>query len=126
MSSQPLTLGSKPLNSLKICHKFLQSNTGFLLRILWCSQIWLCTRYESTKKKQNPSIFLATNWNWSKKSGDLKNKKFQNLMNLGHFFPWKILGIGRNHIFQVKIWRKIATKGNTGATCVSCSVWLGY
>jgi hypothetical protein len=27
---------------------------------------------------------------------------------MGIFFSWKILCIGRNHIFQVKIWRNFA------------------
>jgi hypothetical protein len=31
-----------------------------------------------------------------------------NLANLGHFFSWKILCIGRNHIFQVEIWQYFA------------------
>jgi len=29
-----------------------------------------------------------------------------NVTNLGHFFPWKILCIAWNHIFQVEIWRQ--------------------
>jgi hypothetical protein len=36
--------------------------------------------------KQNPSIFLATYWILSLKSGDLKQKFLWNLANLGHFF----------------------------------------
>jgi hypothetical protein len=35
-------------------------------------------------------------------------------VNLGEFFPWKILCIDPNHIFQVEIWRNIAPqKKNT-------------
>jgi hypothetical protein len=41
------------------------------------------------KKKQNISIFLATDWNLSEKSGYLKKKFLQNLANLGHFFSLK-------------------------------------
>jgi len=41
------------------------------------------------EKKLNPSIYLATCWNLSQKSGDLKEKKSQNLANLGHFFHKK-------------------------------------
>ncbi len=36
--------------------------------------------------KQNPSIFLATYWILTLKSGDLKKKFLWNLANLGHFF----------------------------------------
>jgi hypothetical protein len=32
--------------------------------------------------------------------------------NLGHFFPWKILCIGWNHIFQVEIWRQFVQKNH--------------
>jgi hypothetical protein len=32
----------------------------------------------------------------------------------GPFFSWKIVPICRNHIFQVGIWRKFASKRNTG------------
>ncbi len=55
----------------------------FFKRILWCSQSddssrkwfsqnWLYTRYESKGKKLNPSMFLATYWSLSLKSGDLE------------------------------------------------------
>jgi hypothetical protein len=39
----------------------------------------------------------------------------------GPFFPRKILCGGRNHIFQVEIWRKFASKRNTGRVqlCIS-------
>jgi hypothetical protein len=37
---------------------------GFLLMLLWCSQIWLHNGYES-RKNQNPSIFLTTYWKLS-------------------------------------------------------------
>jgi hypothetical protein len=40
-------------------------------------------------EKQNPSIFLATYWNLSLKSGDLELFSFENLSNLGHFFHGK-------------------------------------
>jgi hypothetical protein len=57
-----------------------QSQAGFLLRILWCSQS--DDRPENNlakfgyilemkvEKKQNPSIFLATYWNLSQNSGN--------------------------------------------------------
>ncbi len=41
------------------------------------------------EKKQNPSIFLATYWNSSLKSGDLDFLFFGNLVNLGHFLHAK-------------------------------------
>jgi uncharacterized membrane protein len=52
-----------------------------------------------TKKTQNPSIFLATHWNLSLKSGDLDK-----------FFHEKNLCIVLNHIFQVEVWRSFAKK----------------
>jgi len=59
--------------------------------IWWFSQIWLQIRYESTKKNQNCSVFLAIYWNLSYKSDNLKFYfiLFWNLMNLGHFFSMK-------------------------------------
>jgi len=48
-------------------------------------------------------IFLTTYWNLSSKYGNLETFLFENLANLGHFFPWKILCIGQNHIFRIKI-----------------------
>ncbi len=61
------------------------------------------------QNKQNPSIFLATYWNSSLKSGDLdcfiwKSGEF------GAFLPCKILCICQSHIFQVKIYWNF-TKG---------------
>jgi hypothetical protein len=38
------------------------------------------------EKTQNPSIFLATYWNSSLKSGDLEFFFLQNLATLGDFF----------------------------------------
>jgi len=35
---------------------------------------------------------------------------FQNLVNLSQFFPWKILCLSRNNIFQVKIWPNFTHK----------------
>jgi hypothetical protein len=43
-----------------------------------------------------------------------EKKILQNLANLGQFFHEKILCAGRNHIFQVEIWRKFASQRNTG------------
>jgi len=80
---------------------------GFLWRILWqssrksFSQIWLHTRYESRKKKRESFYFLG-----------------YTLCNL--FGPFSFLPvescIDQNHIFQVEIWRKFASKRNTAAT----------
>jgi len=61
------------------------------------------------EKNQNCSIFLATYWNLSQNSGNLqfiflKSGKF------GPLFPWKILCIGQNHIFQVNIWQNFIKK----------------
>jgi hypothetical protein len=56
------------------------------------------------KKKRDPSIFLTTCWNLSQMCSEFK-KNLQNLAKLAHF----ILCIGRNHIFQVEIWRKFAS-----------------
>jgi len=41
------------------------------------------------EKNQNPSMFLATYWNLSQKSGDLDFFFLSNLVNLGHFFQGK-------------------------------------
>jgi hypothetical protein len=46
-------------------------------------------------------------------------KKNRNLANSGQFFSCKILCIGRNHIFQVEIWRK---KKTLLAKCLSSAV----
>jgi hypothetical protein len=35
---------------------------------------------------------------------------------IGRIFSWKILPIIRNHIFQVRIWRKFASKRNAGSS----------
>jgi hypothetical protein len=32
---------------------------------------------------------------------------------LGPFFPWKLLCIGQNHIFQVEVWQNFAKGKNT-------------
>jgi hypothetical protein len=49
-----------------------------------------------------------------------EKKKDRNLANLGQFFPWKILCIGRNHIFQLEIWRK--KKKHCLSKCLSSAV----
>jgi len=41
-----------------------------------------------------------------------EKKNLQNLANLGHFFYEKSFVLVENHIFQVKIWRKFASKRN--------------
>jgi hypothetical protein len=60
------------------------------------------------KEKQEPSVYLATYWNLSYKCGDLETFFFSKSGESEPFFPWKILCIGRNHIFQVQIWRNFA------------------
>ncbi len=45
-------------------------------------------------KKKKPTKFLATNWDLSQKSGDLKEKKPSKSDKFGSFFPRKILCIG--------------------------------
>jgi hypothetical protein len=88
---------------------------------LWCSQsgnhpknnlakFGLPTRYESRKEMEPyPGTYhknLAIRKKIFKKSS--KSGKFES------FLPWKILWyISWNHIFQVKIWRKFASKRNT-------------
>jgi hypothetical protein len=42
------------------------------------------------------------------KFGDLEKKFVQNLANLGYFFHENSFCVGRNHIFQVEIWRNSA------------------
>jgi hypothetical protein len=56
------------------------------------------------KVEKEPESFyiLATYWNLSEKSGNLEIL-YPNLANLGPFFPWKLLCIGQNHIFQVEV-----------------------
>jgi hypothetical protein len=57
--------------------------------------------------KMGPSIFLAIYCNLSYQCGDLEQKKSE----FGKvYISWKILRIGWNHIFQVKIWEKLASK----------------
>jgi hypothetical protein len=89
----------------------------FLLTILWCTQsgnhpknnlpkFWLHTRYESKKKKWNPSYILGylleliikilAIWIFFIYRKSLKSGKFES------FLAWKILCLG--HIFQVENW----------------------
>jgi hypothetical protein len=76
--------------------------------------MWLHTsRYESRgqekkEKKQNPSIFLATCWNLSYRSGDLK-KRFSKSGEFGLFFlPLKSLCVlGPNQILEVELLARI-------------------
>jgi len=57
---------------------------------------------------------LATYWNLSSKSGDLEFC-FLKSSEFGPFFPWKIPCISQDYIFQVEIWRKFASKRNSGS-----------
>jgi hypothetical protein len=41
----------------------------------------------------------------------------------GTFFPWKILCMGRNHIFQVEIWWKFGNKRNTRSKDEGWLLW---
>jgi hypothetical protein len=83
----------------------------------------LHSKYEGSKKKNRiPLGYLLevmiktlAIWNFL---------KIRNLATLGHFFPWKILCIGRNPTFQVEIWRKFASKRNNGFTGRFNYIWL--
>jgi hypothetical protein len=61
------------------------------------------------EKTQNPYIYLLELT--IKISGDLEFVYFSG--EFGPFFSLKILCLGRNHIFQVKIWRNFAQNQNT-------------
>jgi len=66
------------------------------------SQIWLLLYIKFQKQTQNPSIFLATTWNLSLKSGDLKKKVFKiwqicAIFSMENSFEKvKIIRLGRN------------------------------
>jgi len=47
---------------------------------------------------------LATYWNLAQNSGNLEIYFFE-IWQIWAIFPWKILCIGQNHIFQVEIWQ---------------------
>jgi hypothetical protein len=104
--------------------------------ILWCSQSGNYPKnnlikfgyiiYMKVKRKfQNPSIFLATHlleviirlWQFG-------IFYIWNLANLGHL--WEILCVSRNHIFQVKIWRKFVTKWNTAPCPLQLGITLSH
>jgi hypothetical protein len=66
------------------------------------------------ENKQNPSIlFLATYWNLSLNNNGNLEKKFFEIWRILAIFSMEILCIGRNHIFQVEIWRDFAKKKKT-------------
>jgi len=82
---------------------------GFLLRILWSSQSGHHSQNSLAKLgyildmkvgKKNPSIFSDLHHNLLIKIWWFEKKSLQNLINLGHFFPWEILCIGWNHIVK--------------------------
>jgi hypothetical protein len=52
-----------------------------------------------------------------KKNLTISKLVFLHLANLGHFFHGKFHCIGRNHIFQVKIWRNFAKKKEALLDC---------
>jgi hypothetical protein len=56
--------------------------------------------------------FWLLNGTNNKKIWRLIEFLFRNLANLGFFFSWKILPLGRNHIFPVGICLKFASKRN--------------
>jgi len=56
------------------------------------------------EKNQNCSIFLVTYWNLAQNSGNLEIYFFE-IWQIWAIFPWRILCIGQNHIFQVEIWQ---------------------
>ncbi len=95
-------------------HVTARVKPGFVVKVaiikkIIYSQIWL---YITTK--QNPSMLLATYWNLSSKSGWFRIIFFE-IWRIWVIFPHeKILCIGWNHIFQVKIWWKLASKTNAG------------
>jgi len=77
----------------------------------------LHTRHESRentlkKKDQNPSIFLVTFGTYHKNKNLMIWKFFfpEIWLNQAIFFGEKILCIGRNHNFQVEIWRNPPVK----------------
>ncbi len=89
---------------------------GFLIRILWCSQsgnhlknnlakFGLPTRYESRKEMESFYILGYQPCELIIKIWRLENKSL-NLETLSNFFHENSFVISRNHIFQVKIWRK--------------------
>jgi hypothetical protein len=104
---------------------------GFLLRILWCSQSDDHSQNDLAKfgyilemkvERKTESFYILGYlleliikiWWFGIKF------KIQKLVNFGPFFAWKILWIlGQNHIFQVKICQKFASKRNT----IFESVW---
>jgi hypothetical protein len=82
-----------------------------------------CTNLE-VGKNQNPSFFwLPTGIN--NKNLAIGRKKKSKCGEFGPFFSWKILPIGRNHIFQVVIRWKFASKTNAGPRYSYCGKRLG-
>ncbi len=76
------------------------AGAGFLFRILWCSQSGNHSQNNLAKfgcivdmkvgKNPNASIFLATCWNLSLKSGNLW-KQSSKSGEFGSFFPWSFV-----------------------------------
>ncbi len=94
------------------------NHTWFLLRILWCSQSDNHPENNLAKfgyiidmkiRKQTISFYiLGYLLEVSIKVWQFGIFKFQKSDKFGPFFPWKILCIGQNHIFQVQIRQKLA------------------
>ncbi len=93
----------------------------FVFSILWCSWSgdhpyddlarfgYILDMKVEKKLETFKFLFLATYWNFSWKSGDL-DSIFVGTWRIWvlYFSTWKILSVGRNHNFQVKIWRNFA------------------
>ncbi len=93
----------------------------FFFSILWCSWSgdhpyddlarfgYILDMKVEKKLETFKFLFLATYWNFSWKSGDL-DSIFVGTWRIWvlYFSTWKILSVGRNHNFQVKIWWNFA------------------
>jgi hypothetical protein len=112
----------------------------FFFPILWCrssgnhpQDAFYRLDMKVKKKKNDPSIFLATYWNLYWKSGDPEIFSFEIWLIWAMENPLyrsKSYFSGRNHIFQVEIWlpqnkikKIIKKKKKKKKTLVLCSVW---
>ncbi len=86
------------------------AQVAIILKVIW-PKLATCTNTEVGKKSIFFYIFryllelIIKIWR-------LVELFFRSLANWGPFFSWKILHIGRNHIFQVRTWQKFASKRN--------------
>jgi hypothetical protein len=77
-------------------------------------------------KNQNPSYILGYLLELIIKIWQFGRKKFFKIWRIwAIFFPWEILCIGQNHIFQVKIWRNLAPKKRLVSTNVGPLLEIG-